>query len=410
MSRFLMVVPPLTGHVNPTVPLGVALSARGHEVAWAGLPGVVDRLLPEGARFLPVVGTLDQAAFDRMQADSKGLRGPEALKFLWEGFIIPVAMATAPELLEAVEAFGPDALVVDQQAVAGAVVARQAGLPWATSATTSAELTDPLAALPKVDAWVREQLVDLQLELGVDPEAVLAGDLRFSEDLILAFTTEALFGPMATPDPSIHFVGPSLEQRPEPTPFPWEWLDADRPKVLVSLGTINASIGDRFFAAAVDALAGTDIQAVVVASPAQVEIPPGVDNILVRERVPQLALLRHLDAVVSHGGHNTVCETLAEGIPLVLAPIRDDQPIVSDQVVRAGAGVRVRFGRVRPDELLAAVRTVLDDPSYRRAAGVIRQSFLDAGGAVAAADALEALLGDRRRPRHQPADPVKEPA
>jgi MGT family glycosyltransferase len=148
----------------------------------------------------------------------------------------------------------------------------------------------------------------------------------------------------------------------------------------------------------------------VVASPAQVEIPPGVDNILVRERVPQLALLRHLDAVVSHGGHNTVCETLAEGIPLVLAPIRDDQPIVSDQVVRAGAGVRVRFGRVRPDELLAAVRTVLDDPSYRRAAGVIRQSFLDAGGAVAAADALEALLGDRRRPRHQPADPVKEPA
>ena len=392
MSRFLIVVPPLTGHINPTVPLGMELTARGHDVAWAGLPGVVDPLLPPGATFLPVVGSLDEAAFVRMQTDARGLRGPEALKFLWEGFIIPLAMATAPELLDAVDAFEPDALLVDQQAVAGAVVARQAGLPWATSATTSAELTDPLAALPKVDAWVREQLVDLQLELGVSPEVVLTGDLRFSDHLILAFTTEALFGSMATPDPSIRFVGPSLEQRPEPTSFPWEWLDPTRPRVLVSLGTVNASIGDRFFATAVEALAGSEIQAIVVASPHQVAVPPGVDNILVREHVPQLALLDHLDAVVSHGGHNTVCETLAHGLPLVLAPIRDDQPIVADQVVRAGAGRRVRFGRVRADELLDAVRSVLRDPSYRTAAGVIRQSFQDAGGAPAAADALEALL------------------
>ena len=396
--KVLFVVPPLTGHVNPTVALGLELTGRGHQAAWAGLPGVVDRLLPAGATFLPVVGALDQAAFDRMQTEAQGLRGPEALKFLWEGFIIPYALATAPELLEAVTDFAPDILVVDQQAVAGAVVARQAGIPWATSATTSAELTDPLAALPRVDAWVREQLVDLQLELGVNPEAVLGGDLRFSDRLILAFTTEALFGPRAAPDPSIRFVGPSIDQRPDATPFPWDWLDPDRAHVLVSLGTVNASMGDRFFAAAVEAFAGTEIQAVVVAPPDRVAVPPGADNVLVVERVPQLALLSRLDAVVSHGGHNTVCETLAHGLPLVLAPIRDDQPIVADQVVRAGAGRRVRFGRVRPDELLEATRSVLLDPSFRDAAAVIRRSFLDAGGTVAAADALEALL------------PVKEPA
>ena len=36
MSRFLFVVPPLTGHINPTVAVGAELTARGHEVAWAG--------------------------------------------------------------------------------------------------------------------------------------------------------------------------------------------------------------------------------------------------------------------------------------------------------------------------------------------------------------------------------------
>ncbi len=390
MSRILFTVPPLTGHVNPTVSLGAELSARGHQVAWTGLPGVVDVLLPPDAAFLPLVGPLDQAAFDEMQRRGTGLRGPEALKFLWEDFIIPYAVDTAPALFEVVRDFGPDLLVVDQQAVAGAVVAGKLGIPWITSATTSAELTDPLAELPKVDAWVRAQLIDLQLELGAGPDP--HGDLRFSDQLIIAFTTQALVGPIAVAAPTVRFVGPSIARRADPTPFPWEWLDPERPHVLVTLGTVSAGIGSRFFAAAVEALATTGVQAVFVAPTDQVDIPDGVANILVRPRIPQLAVLDHMDAVVSHGGHNTVCESLAHGLPLVLAPIRDDQPIVADQVVRAGAGVRVRFGRVSPTELRQAVLGVLDEPSFRIAAGGIGRSFEDAGGATAAADAIDELL------------------
>ncbi len=41
MARILFVVPPLTGHVNPTVSVGRALAARGHQVAWAAHPGAV---------------------------------------------------------------------------------------------------------------------------------------------------------------------------------------------------------------------------------------------------------------------------------------------------------------------------------------------------------------------------------
>ena len=41
MSRFLFVVPPLTGHVNPTASVGGELLARGHEVAWVGHPGTL---------------------------------------------------------------------------------------------------------------------------------------------------------------------------------------------------------------------------------------------------------------------------------------------------------------------------------------------------------------------------------
>ena len=118
---------------------------------------------------------------------------------------------------------------------------------------------------------------------------------------------------------------------------------------------------------------------------------PAPPNVLVRESVPQLELLSHLDAVVCHGGNNTVCESLLHGLPLVLAPIRDDQPIVAEQVVEAGAGLRVRFGRVKAPELRAVLTAVLSEPRYRQAAGRVQESFRVAGGAEIAARRLAAL-------------------
>jgi MGT family glycosyltransferase len=394
VSNILIVVPPMVGHVNPTVPLGCELAARGHDVTWAGLPGLVDELLPDGAQFAPVTGGLDEAAYAELYVRSLGLRGVAALKFLWEDLLIPLARATAPELECAIDMLRPDLLVVDQQAVGAAAVARRRGTPWVTSASSSSELTDPLSALPVVARWVRDQLHALQLDLGVDPsDPAIAHDLRFSDRLVLAFTTEELAGRPEVPGLAqrVRFVGPCLTSRPERATFDWDWLDPATPLVLVSLGTVNADVGDRFFAVVVEALASLPVQAVVVAPPERVELG-AARNIKVSPHVPQLALLSRCAAVVTHGGHNTVCEALAHSLPLVVAPIRDDQPVVAEQVVRTGAGLRVRFGRVQRDDLRAAVERVLSEPAFRAAAARIARSFADAGGATAAADAIEACL------------------
>jgi MGT family glycosyltransferase len=118
--------------------------------------------------------------------------------------------------------------------------------------------------------------------------------------------------------------------------------------------------------------------------------PP--DNFIVRAFVPQLELLAHVHAVVSHGGHNTVAEALAHGLPLVVTPIKYDQPMVAQQVADAGAGIRLKFGRVKPSQLRDAVLAVLDDDAYRTAARRIRASFEAAGGAAYAASRVEQLL------------------
>ncbi len=385
MSRFLFVVPPLTGHTNPTLAVGRRLRDLGHEVAWTGHAKFLAPLLSEDDRLIAVGEDPDDDVTAAATRRSQGLRGAAALQFLWQEFLLPLGRSMVPGVEAAAHQFEPHVMVVDQQAIAGAVVARRRGLPWATSATTSAEMVDPFALLPKVGEWVDGLLRDFMLEFGDTGD----GDLRFSDHLVLAFTTSALAGPGRSFPPQYTFVGPSLGSRPAGDDFPWDWLDPRRRHVLVSLGTINGPAGRRFLTEAIDALGGMadQLQAVVV-GPADLPAP---ENVLVRDFVPQLALLPHLHAVVSHAGHNTVCESLAHGVPLVVAPIRDDQPTVAQQVSDAGAAIRVKFGRVRAPELAAVVAAVVDDPSYGAAARRLKASFDSAGGAPAAAAALEEL-------------------
>jgi UDP:flavonoid glycosyltransferase YjiC (YdhE family) len=379
VARFLFVVPPLAGHVNPAAGVAAELTARGHEVAWAGHDELLWQLAGPQARVFSCAVPAD------LPARPAGLTGPAALRFLWHDFLIPLADAMAPGVAAAFAAFEPHVVVADQQALAGGLLAEAHGLPWVTSATTSAELVDPLAGLPKVGEWIAALLGGLRARIaGGRGEA----DPRFSPHGVLAFTTRELLG-AATLPPGVRLVGPALGVRPATTGFPWEWLDPLRPTVLVSLGTANTAAGAGFLTATAAAFAGLPARA-VIADPGGVlgEVPP---NVLVRPRVPQLALLPRVDAVLCHAGHNTVCETLWHGLPLVVAPIRDDQPIVAAQVVAAGAGVRLRFGRADAPRIAAAVTDVLTEPAYRRAAETVAASFHAAGGSAAAAGHLEQL-------------------
>jgi MGT family glycosyltransferase len=386
VARFLFVVPPLTGHINPTISVARALAERGHAVAWTGFAEPAASLLPPDAQLIPMPRAMPQEVVDAVFAKFDGLRGASALHALWEDFLVPLARAMVPGVEAALEHFRADVIVADQQALAGALVAQRRGLRWATSATTSGEFADPFAGLPRVREWVEGHLRDLQQELGVPPER--RGDPRFSEHLVLLYSSQAFVAPDRTFPPHYALVGPCTHARPQTTPFAWDALRPG-PRVFVSLGTVNAQRGARFFAAVVEAFAAGDVQIVLVAPPSLVG--PAPEHVLVCERVPQLALLEHVDAVVCHGGHNTVCEALARGLPLVVAPIRDDQPIVADQVVRAGAGLRLHFGRARPGDLRAAVDRILGEPSFRAAARRIGASFAAAGGALRSAELLEAL-------------------
>lgn len=362
MTRFLFVVPPLTGHIAPLIGVAERLRSRGEEVMWVG----------DG---------------QKLRSRPPEQRGFAALRSLWTDFLVPLAEAMVPEVEGAVAAFRPDVLVVDQQALAGALVAERSGLPWATSASTSSELSDPLAGMPKVAAWLDALMADLRRRYGGSDSL---GDLRFSPYLVLAFTTPELAGTPHVQAP-VAFVGPSLPPSDPGSQAAMPLIDPAKPLVYAALGTVNAEAGGRFLAACAQALGDRPGLQAVLADP-QGLIPRPPANVRTVAYARQQEIIAAADAVICHGGHNTVCEALAFGVPLVVAPIRDDQPIVAEQVVRAGAGVRVRFDRAGASQIGGALDAVLNDPRYRAGAARIRDSFRAAGGSRAAADRLAALV------------------
>jgi MGT family glycosyltransferase len=390
MSRFLFVFPPFVGHANPAVGVADALEARGHEVAWVCHREVIGSMFRDDAVVYPAGDEFLHYILDHLP-EREQLKGLAAVRFLWERVLVPLALSMVDPVRVAVDDFAPDVIVTDQQAFAGALVAVERGLPWAVSACGTAELIDPVTTMPKVAAWFTGQIEGLCTALGVPKLAAQGFDPRYSPHVVLQYSTRELVGPITRDVDSLAFVGPSLPEWAESTPFPWEWLDGYERKVLVSMGTLSQGTTVRFLSRLLEGVEGQPYGVILVGEEGL--LPPVPANVLLQRFVPQLTLMPRLDAVVTHSGHNTVVGALTHGVPLVVAPIRDDQPVIAGQVAGSGAGVRVNFNRARAADIAAAIGAVLDEPSYRQAADRVARSFATAGGAPRAAELVEALVG-----------------
>jgi UDP:flavonoid glycosyltransferase YjiC (YdhE family) len=390
VSRFLFVFPPFVGHVNPALGVAEALQERGHAVAWVTHEAVIGDVLRDAQVYPAGDDFLDYIVEHLPERDR--LKGLAGVKFLWEKVLVPLGLAMADPVRAAVDDFRPDVIVADQQAFAGAVIAVERGLPWAGSACGTAELMDPAMTMPKVAAWFDRQIEVMLHEMGKADLAATGFDPRFSPQLLIQYSTPELVGVITRDVPSVAFVGPSLPRWAEETPFPWEWLDRHERNVLVSMGTLSQGSTVRFLGTVLDAVADRPYGVVLVGDAGLLDhaVP---DNVLVVPFVPQLSLLPRIDAVLAHGGHNTTVGALSEGVPLVLAPIRDDQPVLADQLARSGAGLRVNFNRAKAADIAAALDAVLDDPSFRDTAQRIGDAFARAGGPPRAAELLEGLVG-----------------
>jgi UDP:flavonoid glycosyltransferase YjiC (YdhE family) len=113
---------------------------------------------------------------------------------------------------------------------------------------------------------------------------------------------------------------------------------------------------------------------------------------------PQLELIRRSALTISHGGLNTVLESLEWGVPIVVLPVTNDQPGVGARVEWSGVGRSISVGRLTVGRLRDAVREVLGDPSYRQKAEALQPSIEAADGLDRAPDLIGEAFDRGREP------------
>ena len=116
--------------------------------------------------------------------------------------------------------------------------------------------------------------------------------------------------------------------------------------------------------------------------------------------LPYAKLLPRTAVMVTNGGYGGVVQALRYGVPLVVAGRSEDKPEVAARVAWSGAGLNLHTDRPAETRLRRAVRTVLNQPSYRVGASRLQGEIDVLGDPVAViANELEAVISTRASAR-----------
>ena len=370
-----------------------------------------ERVRGEGLEFVSIgqsdhpVGSLPKS----LEALGR-LKGMAALRFT----IQAVARTTAMMLRDApaeIEKAGVSMLLVDQMEPAGSTLAELLGIGFITICNAMAlnrepDVPPPFTPWSYRPTWwarLRNRAGNAMSDRLTDPITRVVDTYRKAHGLKRLRSPEASFSPVAqiSQQPPLfdfprrnlpstfHYVGPLRKPRAQTIFFPWEKLDG-RPIIYASLGTLQNARLDVFQCFA-EACEGLDAQLVIShgggLTTADVNRLPG--NPLVVSYAPQLEVLSRASLTLTHGGLNTVLDSLSRGVPLIAMPITYEQPAIAERIRYTGVGLTFPLISLSVKRLRDAIGIALPEhSSVREGARGMRESIRGAGGVASAADII----------------------
>jgi UDP:flavonoid glycosyltransferase YjiC (YdhE family) len=376
-----------SGHFEPLVPLARLAQAAEHQVAFACQPALIP--VVEGAGFTAFAtgGATFSSTPQRTPLLKLDMEREEAA--LRDGYADRIARERAALLLPLCAQWQPDLLVSEETDFGSPIVAERLGLAYASLLVLAAGsmLRPGLVAGP---------LNRLRAEHGLPPDPGLA---MLSRYLVLSPFPPGFRHPDFPLPATAHSFRPSaiVTGRADRDP-PWPAFESGAPLVYFTLGTVfNLESGD-LFERVLSGLRGLPIN--VIATVGR-EIDPGEfgpqpPNIRIEQYLPQASVLPQCALVVSHGGSGSVMGALAHGLPSVLIPMGADQPFNADRCAALGAALALDAVEAAPETIGEAVMAALEDPAYRRAAGVLRAEIAALPGPETALALLERLVSAKK--------------
>lgn len=403
------------GPTNQCIGLAAVLRDRGHtivfaaESSWAGklAPfGFIEELVDLAA---PAEGAAEEDAgkfwTDFIAETAPEFRKPTVEQL--ETFIQPTFQALIdgakycePRLREIIATHRPDVIVEDNVVLFPALAT--AGVPFVRIVScsplevSSPQVPPPFSGLPSDDTsdwdayraefdrthramwadfndWVQAQ--------GAEPLPDLEFMPRTNAANLYVYPAEADYLQARPLDDSWIRMDSSVRETDDEYVVPE--LIADRPEdsalIYLSLGSLGGADVE-LMQRLVDVLGKTRHRFIVSKGPQadRITLP---DNMVGEQMLPQTKVIPQVDLVISHGGNNTVTETLHFGKPLVILPLFWDQYENAQRIDELGFGVRLNTYAFTDAELTGAVDRLLADTD-------LRANLADMGAAIRARDGL----------------------
>ncbi len=406
--KYLLAIWDGGGATPPNLGIARLLVDRGHEVVVYGDLSLADDVTRTGAIHRPWP-TAPQRRSTALEDDvikdweSRGPLGP--FRRVRDRLITGPASRFAADVTSALDAEHFDAAIVDGILLGALVGAEARGVPTAAAVGSvylmPSKVRPPAGRIPpargrpgrardRVGFVMANRLWDTGLtplnaaraEHGLLPLDHLWSQWDHAARVLMLTSSEFDDPP---PDASnVRYVGPVLEDIAADGNF--ELPPGDDPLVVVGLSSSYMNQSDLLIRIA-EALATQPVRAVITTGPAidPADVPSSPNVVVVRSAAHS-ELLPQADLVVTHAGHGTLIKALAAGVPALCIPIGRDQPDNAARARRHGVAA-VLSPRSNPSAIAAAIRSMLDDPSYR-------ESARDLGQRIQAEIALGALLAE----------------
>ncbi len=329
MTNLLLVPFPPAGHTMPMAALADQLRADGHAVT----------------------------IFAESDTTRWGMRRPvtpqmyaqaDAAALFRHMFLGDIADMTR-DIVDLASACEAELIVTDVLMPGGGLAAELAGLPWVSLSCAPIPELDTYRYFLPDEAVASFEPRTTRQELGLP-----AGDdrnlLARTSDLLHLIPTTPRFAGFPELPPQVALTGP-FTAVPAQEPVAGS---SERPAVAVTTSS-NAMgqytlVEQRYLKAAAQALTSLGLTGLT-----------DHDN-------PHQELFSQSEAVITHGGWGTVSRALMLDLPLVLVPFGADQPYIAARCADLGVGIVAPAETVTAAELRDAIRGVIEEPSYRKAA------------------------------------------
>ena len=400
MAHIVFMNIPGHGHVNPTLPVVQLLVSQGHEVRYYNTEEFRDKITLTGATFVPYPDPVPTAAEITALLGGSNMVNTTLM-------LLEMSEHLLPHMLGDLRRDRPDVLIYDSTVLWGYMCAQLLDLPAIASNTLF--MFDGTPVRPGLrDLWYI-----LRQALPVFPEmlrrrrrliqnygkTIFQKDhlLPLKGDLNLMFTSQALQPPSTEIDSSFRFVGPSINPAlRESEDFPFDQL-VRRPVIYISMGTIHTAQSD-FYRQVFTAFADHPGQFVLSVGRGTdlASLEPIPSNFIVRNFVPQLDVLPHVDLFITHGGINSIHEGLYYGVPLLMIPQQMEQLLNARVVAASGAGVIAGhpppFAGVTSSDLRITVEQMLAEDRMKQQAQSIRTALHETGGYQHAVEEIDKFV------------------